>query len=304
MLLKYFLGLASSEEAIALENWRKECRENDEYFQEIWKTWSIENDYQLPPLTDSWLKVKARVEQSSPVSNLKINRLNFKSWLTYAAMLLILLSAGYWWTTSTSKEKQKEFVFEIRGKVYEFAPNASFVLDSNSVLRQSLSKNEENYFQLRGGASFEFKNSQPDFRLRLATGLNLRDIGTRFSVKGNNLESKIIVFSGAVEVWNELERKIILKNQTLAYSAANKQFIIGDRRANFNFEDEKLEAVSEKISSYFDVKINYSNLNLQEKMITLKADGISLEETLQIVAATLAINYKIDESKNNITLYP
>lgn len=304
MLIKYLSGVASPMEAMALESWREESEDNKAYFQEIWTSWSRDNQYRKPSLQESWLKIKTRVAANAETPSSKTKKFGLSPWLRYAALLLVVLSAGYWWVVTNNKASKEVFVFENQEKSYQLAANATATLDSNSSLSHGLSEKEINHFTLNGGASFDFETPQPDFRLQLATGLHLRDIGTKFSVSGDKRESIITVFSGAVEVWNELEKKIVLKNQILSYSAETKQFLVAERKISLNIEDEKLETLSKQLGTYFNVEVLCSDAKIKKKMITFKADDVSLDEALQIVGATLGINYKVDESGNSITFYP
>lgn len=298
LLIKYFSGLARPEEALRVEDWRRFSESNESYFQELLRSWSTANDYQVPDVDLHWQALRSSIT-TTPKRSASKNKMSIWKWLPYAAVLALVLSYGIWQANNGIENKPLKFAHMAGVAYFELNEAAKVSLGPGATLEEHFSKNEA-YFILNGPATFTFDAPYPDFKLRLPSGIWLRDIGTKFSVEGDERYATITVRTGIVEVWNTMEKHQVKKNKVLHYNSLSSSFLIEDLKGDFDYKDLTLQQVCDSVSAYFQVHISTEDGVLANRMLTLSGKQLPLQDVLDIISTTLDIHYDATQDQEKI----
>lgn len=300
LLIKYFMGLANPDEVLCIDEWRIEKEENEHFYAELWHTWSNDLQYKEPDVTFAWQQFQNKINFQKPQLIKPSKRFNLR-WLAYAAILILVFGIGLWQFNKTDTRLLQSFEYSAAQPKIKLQDGVYVTLNNGANLKEVIVNKNSPHFVLKGNANFDFEQSFPAFKLQLSSGIWLRDIGTEFEII-NDLDSALVtVKSGIVEVWNSKEKVIVAKNKVLKYNKLNDAFLLSDYTGNFNFEDITLQQLSESLALYFNTKMLIDNTNLAKRTISLTGNKLSLSEVLDIIKATLEIDY--DVSKRDTIIF-
>jgi transmembrane sensor len=167
---------------------------------------------------------------------------------------------------------------------------------------------------LFGDALFEVtKNPQSPFTVK-CSGLDVRVVGTSFSIRSDSAGVELLVLSGKVlastqgnsqslevlphqkVIYNEVQqalKRVTAPEQEEAAATANTEYSMA-------FEDTPMNEIIHRLESKFNVLVELSNERLKHCVITVDLTDQSLVQTLDIMARTLKFEYKIES--HHITL--
>ncbi|OQP42806.1 hypothetical protein A4H97_11640 [Niastella yeongjuensis] len=74
-----------------------------------------------------------------------------------------------------------------------------------------------------------------------------------------------------------------------------------DKRVSLEFESTPFKNVAEHMEKEFDIKIILKG-NVGERRITTRFDSVTLKQMLDVMAYTLAFEYKIDKGNKQVTI--
>lgn len=288
LLIKYFSGLASPEEALRIDEWRKEHPDHKTWFGEFAAAWTADRSYESPEIDLLW-------QQFATQNTLKQIPVKRKSkvlkWLPYAAILILLLGVGLWQTGKNNKAESRIFAYSPANHQFEIKKGAVVSLEPGAILKEAVSEGADTPFTLQGSALFDFDHLFPGFRLNLPSGICLRDIGTKFRVEGDAGSARITVYKGQVAAWYRTDTVLVGKNEVLIYNKASG-FSITDLTGNFDYKDYTLKQVCDSVGNYFNTDLQVTEGGLAGRMLTLKGEDLSLDQVLEIITETLDIKYE------------
>lgn len=288
LLIKYFSGLASPEEAVRIDEWRKEDPDHETSFTEFAAAWGADRKYESPETELLWQQFVAKnIPEQIPVKR----KSKVLKWLPYAAILILILGVGLWQTGKNSKAESRIFAYSQENHQFEIKKGAIVSLEPGALLKEEFSEGPDTAFTLQGGALFDFNNLFPGFRLNLPSGICLRDIGTKFRVEGDAGSARITVYKGQIAAWYRTDTVLIGKNEVLIYNKASG-FNIKDLSGNFDYKDYTLKQVCDSVGNYFNTDLQIAEGILAERMLTLKGEDLSLQQVLEIITETLDIKYE------------
>jgi len=255
----------------------------------------------------------------------KINRLRFRSFLRYAAVLFFVFCLGgvLNWLMIPAKSVAIAHNDGIKTTIIvPLGQNAEIVLpDSSRVLMNSgstlsyttaftpLNRNVE----LNGEAFFDVKkDSLHPFTVKTSS-VKIKVYGTAFNLDAYNdksLDINTTLISGKVEIENLKDKKLAeltpgimacynrTKN-TLSLSKVNINLYTSWKKGILTFNDVQLEAITNKMERWYNVEIIYLNpklKNLRYSGAILKNKPI--DQILEVMKITSNIQYKIDFRSN------
>jgi len=317
LLIKFVIGQCSIEEKHEI----MQLLEKDETLREEYA--DLKNVYALSrSYSDN--KPEEFVSEYKSIHK-KINRIQFRSILRYAAVLLLAFCSGgvlfYLFTpkvttTAGLKDGIKTMFIVPLGQTAEvILPDSSRVLmNSGSTLSYSPDFNPENRkVELNGEAFFNVKKDPLHPFIVKTSSVNIKVLGTSFNVEAYNdkfQEVNTTLISGKVEIETLTNKKLAeltpgmmgsynKTRQSLSLSKVDINLYTSWKKGLLTFNDVPLQTITEKIERWYNVEIIYLNPKLKE----LRYSGAILknkpiDQILEVMKITSDIQYKIDFRSN------
>ncbi len=167
------------------------------------------------------------------------------------------------------------------------------------------------YAELKGEALFEVaKDANHPFVIHCGE-VNLKVLGTSFSVKSNRDTLELKVLTGIVNISSPTDREgvDVEPNEKVMYTTNHQMevqsmgreevtLITANTEYNMSFTNQPLKEASVKLERKFDVNIKLASKKLGECRITANLTDHSLESSLQILKEVL----DIEETRNGSTI--
>lgn len=291
MLFRYFSGLASPEEAMYVEDWRSLNEDNQTFFDELWRQWHQGTSFQKAD-------IDLRLKEFNRKANIIKPKISIWKWLPYAAAILLFLSIGLYQFMDKPSIEYPNYSFQEYDAKFEILDGVYTQLYANA----SLQKIDSASFALKASNSqgkvfFDLTTFHPGFVLHLPSGLRVKDIGTRFTVELKEGLEIIHVHSGIVEVWNEQFKTEIHQQEIFTYDIAKREYIKQEHLISFNWKDKSLKSVSALLSQEFNMDVSIEDKQLAHKMLSLTGEDLSLSAIMDIISATLNVQYNFTKDK-------
>lgn len=287
LLIKYFSGLAGPREALRIDEWRKAHPDHESWFGEFAAAWGADYNYEPPETGPLW---KAFIAKNIPEKIPAKRKSRALKWLPYAAILILISGIALWQTGKNSKTESRVFAYSAASHQFDLKQGATVRLEPGALLQETVT-GHDTLFTLQGSALFTFHSSFPGFRLRLPSGICLRDIGTKFRVEGDAGSARVTVYTGQIAAWYRADTVLVRKNEVLTFNKASG-FKTADLTGNFDYKDYTLKQVCDSVGNYFNTDIQVAGSTLAGRMLTLKGEDLSLDQVLEIITETLDIKYE------------
>lgn len=315
LLAKYFSGNVSDEEKSQIDSWRNESEQNAAEFFEyatIWNRGAGEVEFDKKSALNSVMaQINAPSNVETPVVNLKSGKTGWKSYLRYAAVLIMGLGLAFYLmqqeeiieipaetlaVIQTTDREQQEIVLPDGSKVS---------LDENSSLSYSQAfDGSTREVELDGKAFFEIKrNINRPFIVRTEE-TEVRVLGTSFLVNtaAKDHSTEIVVATGKVAVAKnsrkyknntdkvELtpgEKATIVRNgEVLAKTVNENTNFLAWKTSIIEFSEERMSSVIETLEEVYHVKIDVSDSNIENCKLTATFDHRPIGSVMEIIAAS------------------
>lgn len=300
LIIKYFSGKASPEEAASVEDFALSSSEKYAYFQSLYEQWILsgKENYQQPDVQKEWENFKSQHLPSSA------NRHPMRT-LAIAASVSVLLGLGIYFTFFFSNNPPK--IISLYATVQQtklLSDSTQITLFKGTTLRfpKKFSDNER-IVSLEGNADFDVHhNSQKPFIIHLPHDLNVQVTGTSFLVTQTPEEIRVDLHRGSVLFYNRKDTLSLAANQTGKYLLSKQQFILQlpvPTKGTFNFKNTPLSEVAAQLQGYFQSKIYFKNPAIAQCRLSADFKNQSLKEIIQIIAVT----FNLDDTINEGTIY-
>lgn len=307
----------SAENKIILDQWRKDDVANENLYlefrsvqinldklverhevdaQQSWTVLDQKLNQQPAAITENTLIEDKENHQSMKLSR---NKSIASFWLKMAAMLLILSTLGYGYFFWKSKDIVINTGLAVLTNVV-LPDGTDLKLNAGTTI--SYSKNnfltDRKLVLVKGEAFVQVApNSTSRFRVELGA-VEAKDIGTRFNVSRNEVQSSVIVEEGEVELSEYgTQRKVNLTAGKLGvYDVTRKTLIALDNPdlnykawldKSFVFTEVPLKEVVEKLEKVYQTKIEIEGSSLKERKLTAKLQYQQLDSALAVISASL-----------------
>ena len=316
-ILKYFLGELGEVEKIEFlkkQDIDSELKKEVSKFQNIMALLSLSpgsGDDEKASCSLQLLKRRKKIK--------KIKHIIYRSTRYAAAISLIIISTWFFTKTGiteTFTSGQQELYVPVGQRARITLPDGTIAwLNAGSTLTYPSVFNEERTVFMKGEAYFAVVKDETKPFIVETGHFNIKALGTRFNVysyaKATNQNA--ILIDGSVKIYKpeaELEGVILTSNQQLFFENGNfrvepftdKNSLLW-KDGIYSFENEKLDAIINKLELYFDVDIIVKNPSLLEKKYTGKfrqKEGIM--EILRIIRKIHPYNIEKNETLNQIIL--
>ena len=320
LLIKYIKHRCSVGERTAVREWLSQSLENQKRLYEMEQVYalSIEAKYSDEQrLNQAYSQLQGRLKQGmTPVQPVTPHRFKLwdKSWLKYAAAILVIISISLNLIFISSPEEDAfTTVFVPNGQRVSLvlSDGSKVWLNSESRFRYPNKFSKKNrHVELDGEGYFEIaKDKDSPFSLSLPE-LNIRVLGTKFNAKGYTGEpSSVALKEGSVEVstTDNRHRELMEPNDMVLYTKRNGLVLLRNKSVrqmdswttgDLFFDNQQLKAMVPTIERRYDVKIHIMNSELSEERFTCHfRKDLNIHQALNILKATKSLNYKIKGSE-------
>jgi hypothetical protein len=144
--------------------------------------------------------------------------------------------------------------------------------------------------------------------------IKVKVLGTKFDISAYKEDNhvSVILVEGSVQASTATENLVIKPNQIMNYEKQTQRSTI--EMANVmeyvSWKDgwmlcnkEPIQSITTKLSRYYDIKISYNDLMLNNMTITGKLDLKSnCEDVLKVICTTAPLNYEINNNTISLTI--
>jgi len=300
ILIKYFDGKATPDEALQIEEWTKASSENQTYFTSLHQTWLEAGNeiYHAPEVQQEWaeFQTKNNITNNEPFVPKKTNWLQRVA--AAAAIVLVAFGGYYMFNTDNQNEKTEMFVAENKAESITLKDGTIATLQPNSQLVIPIKFKEDlRAVTLVGNGSFEVAhNAAQPFVIHLGE-THVKVLGTSFDISRSTSTINVKVKTGKVAFYNKADTIEIAAGQTGSYAKAEKKFELVPSVGSFQFNNTPMDKVVAELNAHFKVNIALKNKDLSKCSVTAGFDNQPLEYILKAITETFNLKYEIDNSK-------
>ncbi|GAB3535066.1 FecR domain-containing protein [Pontibacter brevis] len=304
---KQLQGKATPAEQEALQEWLAQDPAHAEQFQAQQRLWEL-----TPPAAPvevdtaaAWQKVKERLKVQPEKPEPKVVPM-YRTLLRIAASVALLIGLAWFVQLYFFPYYGMQVVRSGSGKTAVMLPDSSKVwLNRNSLLAYDPDfDGAERVVQLEGEAFFEVqRNPQRPFRIETEAA-NTQVLGTSFNLRAYPAEETVELAVATGKVAFSAKEANAAAVVTHGFAAVlNKQshtlnkFTISSTNAwawqsgKLQFEGQPLAEVTRVLERYYGVQLQLQNEALATCHFTGSFEGASLEEVLQVLEATMQLEY-------------
>jgi len=302
---KYLAGEAMPEEATALEEWLEQSPDNREYFQrlsELWYTAAGSKGHVLPDKQNVFGEI-SRQTLARPGTAPKKKQPLPRGLIIAASVVVVTVSLllGLRKHRTEMPATVIPVSFTTNEAIYRdtLANGVILILNSHSYVR--LTNDHER--ELLDGQLFITAPAKDSFTVK-ADDVVIKAMDAAFSVSNSTKSGDIIIWGrkGTVTVYTPKGLQTVAAGSRLHYHftsgtwdrdtiyAANE---IAFATRIFDFQDERLEDIMQQIGKAYEVKCLFQNPQLKDCRMSGSFEDQSLKYVMDIIAATLSVEYKI-----------
>jgi ferric-dicitrate binding protein FerR (iron transport regulator) len=293
LIIKYFSGKATPEEAAQVEEFVQASPEHHAYFHSLFQSWqeSAGEKYEEPDIQKEWDRISAQ--------HLPVKQGRFKAMAIAASLVVLLGLAGYFAFLYPGKKQEMVAITAQQQQLVWLPDSTKVTLASGAHFQypKPFHKNQR-VVSLDGNADFEVRhNSNWPFIIHLPHDVNIRVTGTAFSVIKTPQNITVVVRKGSVLLYNPTDTLPIIAGQTGQYLSGKNEFQLLPQTGSFRFKDEPLNEVARQLSQYFKVQIHFQNPAIAHCRLSAGMEDKNIKQIIQVIAITFNLDYKI-EGKN------
>lgn len=300
LMKRYLTGQVSEQEKAKIEAWLEVMKTEDTTDLELSKE-DEENLFQrIVSSKDNVKEIEAFFPSQKTISP--------TTWILRIAASLLIISFASFTVWYFGANDQAGLETSSKGGVEKIILNDGTLvwLRGNSKLAH-YNKDSEGirYTELDGEALFEVaKDTNHPFIIQCGE-ISLKVLGTSFSVKTRNDSLELKVLTGKVNISLpnnaaginvEPNEKVLYtgngKLEKLALEKSEALEVIANTEYNMQFINTTLDQAFESIEKKFDVTVKLADRRIRECRITVDLTDRSLENSLQMIAEVLNIQYE------------
>jgi len=333
LLDKYLKGQCSPEEIAVINQWYDKYQHSPDVIS------NLEQDQQLLLKDRMYARILSHTESEvlSSEGNVEIRNKTpfFQSWWFRAAAVLLIFIGARFFIFDPVIRKDVAVQVALNNEVYNGSKNImKQVLEDGTVVwlkpnsklifPKKFALNARN-ISMTGDCFFEVtKNPKRPFIIKSAH-LVTKVWGTSFSILDGDgaKEAFVKVLTGKVSVSQKGSEgdksgaklnagEIMLQPDQKAIFKQNNNSLVAERKAdmtdmgvwkqvNLSFDNDKLSDIVKELGSRFNVDVRIEDISLNNKQMTADLDGLNLAEVLEVLKASMNLNYEI--SGTTISLY-
>lgn len=312
LLFHYFAGSATAFQKTLIEEWAKEPK-NRELFFECLAMWESQNPQYLADVSQALVRhqhkraTKAAENEKTItmlVSELP-NRWHWLRWMIAASVLVMITISGWIFKDNLMYETHQTTYGETRS--LQLSDGSTVTLNTNSSL--SVPRfgfgNRTREVLLKGEAEFKVKHKANHQKFIVKTD-NLLDIvvlGTEFTVYARKRGAKVVLNQGKIQLRyqeGKTNKQIMMKpGDFLTFDGQNHlkkevtqkpEKLAAWKDHRFVFEETTLQEVAYLLEENYGLQVNIEGKELSERVIMGSFRAENVDELLQSISELLDIN--------------
>lgn len=297
IILKYFAGKATPEEAMQVDDWANAAAENKEFLSQTHASWLAAGNesYHVPDISSEWERLQSQIKPQN-VAELKPGKY---AWLgRVAAFLAIIVTAfaGYY-LFNTKNQNLPTLTAEAGGKRIELSlKDGSHVgIEPQGALVYPVAFAKDiRQVTLVGDGSFDV-NHEPSRPFYVHMGqLHIKVLGTSFAVNRDKKAVTVTVSKGLVAFYNDKDTLLIPAGNIGKYINDDKKFVLSPIVGTFLFNNTPMHEVAAQLSAHFKVDIRFNNAAFKDCRLSAGFENQTLKEILTEISATFNTEYKTE----------
>lgn len=307
LLTRYLAGEATPDEAMAIDDWLKDHShvEELERMQQSWQLIYGGVAYEAPNENQEWAALEAALDTEKKYGS----RIRLVIRYAVAALIVgVLIGGGLYTYLQYSKPVWQDAVAATAGSVRKgVLPDGSgIVINRNSNLQYAADYNKDDRKVLLQGEGYFDVVADKDRPFIVESGaLKIQVLGTSFNVKEDNVNTVVVVTTGKVKLYTAKRTLIVAAGQTGTYVNATEELLLSDNidansisyaTGDFSFQDMPLPDICRHLENTFGVKIILNNEQLSQCSMSAHFKDRSLTYIMDIMSATLNIEYTINDN--------
>ncbi len=288
---------------MAIDEWLEADAAHRETFRQLQQAWELGAPaYQPPNAQAEWERFAAQRQRP-------VRRMPFKWWMAAAAAVLCMALVYVLWAPQGNNQAQ---LLSQQAILRDTLPDQSVVvLPPRSELRFDKRFNTRTV-QLKGEGYFDIRPDENRPFVLEVEELRIRVLGTAFNVRAMPDAILVQVNSGAVQVSDGNSDSVIRAEQQFRYDRAQKTATVADVTApdkngfayatrQLHFQSTPLRDVVREVAKAYNVSIALSNEETGNCRLSTDFDGQSLTYVLEVITASLGLQYTINGNNINIS---
>jgi ferric-dicitrate binding protein FerR (iron transport regulator) len=265
LLSKYFSGEATPEDAMLIDDWRKQ---HAEQFNILWNNSPLKS-YQIPDVPAAWLQIH-------PLPRRQV--VTFR-WMAAAAVFLCIVV-----TAALLFKQPVSYTTIVANKTEKIVLPDSSMVTIHAGSKLTYGKKRD--VILEGEADFDVKQLVDQPFIITAGPAKIKVLGTTFNVAETDTAVTVRVYSGKVMMVTAKDSTIVFSSQTVSYLKNSQIFAF-----YFNFENEDLKTVAAYLSEAYHKKIYFKDTGIDTLRISSNFENKPLDYILEVIATTLNITF-------------
>ncbi len=317
----------TEDESSMLEQWKLATAENSQEYNDMLALWIKSGSLKLPE------SVNIKTAQKHIYTGIGIysGRKRMITLLMQAAAVVVLsviFSGVYSYlnhsnTTSTSNKLMSQEVKAAYGTQTKIALSDGTIVFLNSgsklIFPQSFADQQQRQVTLDGEGYFEVSKNKAQPFIVSAHDLQIKVLGTKFSVDAyaNNSSVSVALVEGSVELQNTMDNKTLkLAPNQLAILDTNSKTLVKDDAADLNkytawingrivFYGDPIQTVVTKLSNWYNIDVVISDKKLDSYKFTGTFINEPVEQVLNVLSLTSKMTFEVEpavkQADNTIT---
>lgn len=298
-------GLPAEEKRL-LQQWLDADPLNRQLFERISHAWSTDMEeyslYQQADEEKAWSLLQNQIAPNTrPQTVLSVVRRvpaikRVAIWTSVAASILVAVLILFFMYDHLQPITYATASGEVK---YILLPDGSKVkLDPSTQMEVASDFNKTNRTVIlkTGKAHFDVQHQPLPFIVSMESAF-IRDIGTSFTIEKNKDSISVNVNEGKIvfKQTNGNASRELIKGMSASYNIRENNFSPVTKKSNavsLKFANAALEEVIQQLEQAYEKKIVLRDASITGKKLTADLNGLSFKEAMQIVVASLHLQYK------------
>jgi len=298
VIIKYFAGKATPEEAMQVDDWANAAEENKLFLAETHASWLAAGDehYQVPDISKEWQNLQSKISPQSNVKEFKPRRyVRLARVAAYIAFLAIAFTGYYIFSTHSITLPTLTAMANDKSMTLDLQDGSHITLEPHATLKYPGDFEKDiREVTLEGNGSFDV-NHEParPFYIHMDQ-LHIKVLGTSFAVSSNKETVDVSVHKGLVAFYNKKDTLLIPEGNTGSYIKNERKFVLAPFTGSFLFNNTPMSEVAAQLEAHFKVKILFGNPAFKDCKLSGGFEKQTLKEILTFISVTFDTEYKTE----------
>ncbi|GGB21107.1 FecR family protein [Puia dinghuensis] len=321
LIVSALQGELSPEEDLRFRQWLDSSAANREMYEKLARIWKEGmGDYTLYTQADenqAWgalrLKMDAKHQEAAPTPSAEARVISttpgrrvisIRRWTAAAAVLILTAGAGWWYFSQKSALSYETAAGE--QKAISLPDGSTMVLQSQTRIEVAPGYNTtgRTVILVSGKAHFDVAHQQQrPFRVDMDAA-SVQDIGTSFTIEKTADSIAVSVSDGRIAFLAKKtggSREIPAGGSICLYTGVQRNGEIRETSPtipiadSLRFDNAPLSEILAALEKHSGKQIRLTDMQFAQKRLTVHLDGESLENALQVICASLNLEYTIKD---------